>query len=125
MDKNDDETKKHLINFLEEFKQLIYERKITIRDRKVTLDTLIKLGYTFKNLEQILLSLTVEDYYEGPKKDIYKPGDHYWEFGKSINGEEYYIKVKIEQGPGDERAICLSFHGAERPLRFPYKEKLK
>ncbi len=123
MDKGDDETKKYLINFLEEFKGLIYESKILIKDRRDTQNTLIELGYTNKNLEEILLSLTVEDYYAGPKADTYKPGDHYWEFGKVIDGKEYYIKIKIVQGPGDERAVCLSFHGAKRPLRFPYKEK--
>lgn len=119
----DDETKKHLINFLEEFKGLIYEGKIWIKDRRDTRVALIELGYTFKNLEQLLLSLTVEDYYAGPKADTYKHGDQYWEFGKVINNKEYYIKVKIYQGPRDEQAVCLSFHRAGRPLRFPYKEK--
>ena len=88
MDESDDETKKYLINFLEEFKGLIYEHKVWIKDRRGIQDTLIELGYTQRNLEQILLSLTVEDYYAGPKADTYKTGDLYWEFGKVINGNE-------------------------------------
>jgi hypothetical protein len=117
-----EETKHYLTHFLEEFKELICEGKIWIKDRRDTLNTLSDLGYTLKNLEQILLSLTVEDYYAGPKIDIYKEGDSYWEFGKAINAKEYYIKVKIDQGPRDERAVCFSFHRAELPLIFPFKE---
>jgi hypothetical protein len=125
VDKTLKETKKYLINFLQEFKGLVYEGKIWIKDRKNTLDTLNELGYTLKNLEEILLSLTILDYYAGPKADIYVQGDHYWEFGRIIDGQEYYIKIKIGRGLRDETAICLSFHKPEWPLRFPFREEPK
>ena len=123
MAEGDDETKKHLINFLRDFKSLIHEDKIQIIERKITLDTLATLGYTQKDLKNILLALTVEDYYAGPKTDQYKPLDHYWELGVVINDKEYYIKVKIAQTSRDELAVCLSFHKSEWPLTFPYSEK--
>lgn len=121
MEKSIDETRRYLIHFLEEFKTLASEGRIWITNRKDTFNTLVELGYTTKDLETLLLSLTVEDYYAGPKQDIYRARDYYWEFGRVIKHQEYYIKIKIEQGERDERSVCLSFHRAERPMRFRFK----
>lgn len=115
------ETRRFLVKFLEEFKGLIYEGRLLITQRRKTQDALSQLGYTFNHLEPILLSLSVEDYYAGPKPDVYVQGDSYWEFGKFINARAYYIKVKIAQQRDGERAVCLSFHEAEVPLRFPFR----
>ena len=51
--------------------------------------------------------------------DEFKPG-YYWVFGKQIDGVEVYIKLKIAGLAGAERAVCLSFHKAERPLSYPF-----
>lgn len=123
METSDDETKRYLVHFLKDFKNLIYQDRLWIKDRQSTYQALIALGYTLKNLEPILLSIKVEDYCAGPKPDEYIPGEHYWEFGKLIENQEFYIKVKITQQRNGEKAVCLSFHPAEWPLSFPFKQE--
>jgi hypothetical protein len=44
-----------------------------------------------------------------------------WEFGKQVNDEEVYIKITL--GRTSSSAICISFHIAERPIQYPFKEE--
>jgi len=49
--------------------------------------------------------------YKGPKQDFdsNRPGD-IWEFKKSIDGMQFYVKVKIVQENGGDILKCLAFH---------------
>jgi len=62
----------------------------------------------------------VENYYDGPKQDRDRPGK-VWEFGKKIDGNEIYIKLKIAEVNNEKLAKCISFHKANSPLSFPLK----
>ena len=116
----DDELRKHVRQFLEEFKALIYEKGLFVQDRQINRQDLIELGLTAKQRAEIVLSLSVLDYSSGPIKDEYKPGD-YWVFGKHIGEAEVYIKLKIAGQNGAEHAVCLSFHKSVRPLSHPFE----
>jgi hypothetical protein len=61
------------------------------------------------------------DYSSGPNPDEYHSGD-YWVFGKDLDAIEIYIKLKIvSYNNGNERAVCLSFHPSEHPLKYPFR----
>ena len=42
-----------------------------------------------------------------------------WVFGKDIRGREVYIKIMISGLSG--QTICISFHIAESPMKYPFK----
>jgi hypothetical protein len=112
-----DEKLKQIKNFLYEFKELMAEETLFVVDRIKNCEALISLGLTFRQREGEIRTLSVENYCSGPTRDEYEKGD-YWVFGKMINGIEVYIKLKITSDKHNEHAVCMSFHPAERPLRY-------
>ena len=67
----------------------------------------------------IIENLTVEDYVDGPVVDtLHKVGDM-WVFGKDVKEREVYIKIQISELSG--QTICISFHLAEAPMKYPFK----
>lgn len=50
-----------------------------------------------------------------------------WVFGKDVKDREVYIKLQIieaiQQNGMKSQTICISFHIAEHPLVYPFKEK--
>lgn len=109
-----------LKQFLLDFKQAAASNGVDVVPRDVNMLTLSYLGITKKNLEEILLGLSVADYCKGPIQDKSKPGN-LWEFGKDIDGEEVYIKLKVVKDIS--LAKCISFHIAKYPLRYPFKRE--
>jgi hypothetical protein len=114
------ELRKYVLQFLKELKDLIHENGLFVLPHQKNKEALIDLGLTVKLRVEIVLSLSVSDYSAGPIRDEYEPGD-YWVFGKKIDGVEVYIKLRITEKSGYERAKCLSFHKAERPLNYPFE----
>lgn len=110
-----------MTKFLREFKKIIVEGRgldliPTPKNRKCMLD----LGITKRNCRDEILSLSVEDYCEGPKSDKDQSGQ-LWVFSKEINGMQVYIKLKTAVVGSQKIAKCLSFHLVESPLCFPYR----
>jgi hypothetical protein len=70
----EDELRKYVRQFLEEFKSLIFENGLQVTDRQINKLHLLELGLTAKQREEIVLSLSVLDYNSGPINDEYKPG---------------------------------------------------
>ncbi len=66
------------------------------------------------------MQLTLINYVSGPEsdRDIYK--DDLWVFGDDIEGEQYYIKIKI-RALVEQEVVCISFHKANFTLKFPWK----
>jgi len=116
-----DEAKKEAIRrFLREFKHIVTSgRGIDIVDRVKNTQALARLGLTKKNCREEILSLSLEDYCGGPKRDKDRPGE-VWEFGKLVEGKEVYIKLKIARVGRVKLAKCISFHEAEWGLWFPF-----
>ena len=108
-------------DFLVEFKGIMSKgRGLDIVNRRENIDTLAKKGLTKKNLIEEIMTLSVENYCQGPEPDRDKPGN-IWVFGKQIDTEEIYIKLKIAQVGKEKIAKCLSFHAASFPLCYPYR----
>jgi len=111
----------HVRLFLLKFKQIATSGSgVYIVPRKEVIPTLLQLGLTKRNVEEILLSLSVTDYCKGPEADRDRSGEM-WFFGKEIEGYEVYIKLKVAAVSDKEIAKCISFHIAKYPLSFPYK----
>lgn len=108
-------------NFLLEFKQAVTGGSgVELVPRDETLSTLARLGLTKANLEEILLRLSTTDYCQGPEPDRDRPGE-IWVFGREIEGEEVYIKLKVAQTKSRTIVKCISFHIAQFPLDYPYR----
>lgn len=105
--------------FLIEFKRIVSSHGPHIVQRLVNKDALLELGLTKENVKDEILSLSVADYCKGPEIDKDIPGD-IWVFGKTIDGKEVYIKLKIVEEGGKKIATCISFHPARYPLSFPF-----
>ena len=69
----------------------------------------------------VVKSIEVKDYSEGPIRDQLNGFNEMWVFGKDVNGTEVYIKISM--GVPNSNTICISFHAAEHPMRYPFKEK--
>lgn len=117
----EDQRKEYVRQFLKELKWLIDESGLIVADRVKNRDALLELGLTARQREEIVLSLSVQDYCSGPTADEYEPGQYYV-FGNKADGVEIYIKLKISESSGAEYAVCLSFHKAERPLIYPFNK---
>lgn len=69
--------------------------------------------------ELIVKNLQVQDYVEGPVIDVLNKEGEMWVFGKDVKGHEVYIKITL--GYENGQTICISFHIAEYPLKYPLK----
>jgi hypothetical protein len=119
--RSDPSDKKTIINkFLGTFKNLVHKRGITIPDREKNLKTLEEMGLTKYDIQTELMKLVCEDYIDGPNQD-HDPGypGEIWEFGKKINSEEIYIKLKIAS---NDKPVCLSFHHTEKQINYFFKK---
>lgn len=65
-------------------------------------------------------NLAAEDYVQGPVVDELNKLGEMWVFGKDVRGREIYIKVMIHSAIS--QTICISFHFAEHPLVYPFKD---
>ncbi len=111
----DTATSSEIIQFLNEAKSLIQSGYYTFVPRRKCLQSLAEHGLMIADAKDYLLSLSVKDYYKGPKpdKDPDKPGD-IWEFKKIIKNVRFYIKLKIDRnGRLESELKCLGFHEDE------------
>ncbi len=104
--------------FLGRFKKIVNHRGINVAQRQKNTDTLTELGFTNLDVQNEILRLESTDYIDGPNPDLDFPGD-VWEFGKAIQHEEVYIKLKF--AGGGTQAVCISFHFAEKGITYPFK----
>jgi hypothetical protein len=102
------------------FKELS-QNAFTFAERKKSLDTMARLGITVQQAKEEILRLTPQDYYRGPMPDRGPKGGEYWEFGKTMCGEQVFIKLKADVE--HSVAICFSFHIPDRTIEYPYKKE--
>lgn len=120
------ETRQAVKRFLEDYRDLIAHWKPYISPRDKNQAVLIELGLTLKDQWRILQELSVEDYVSGPEEGRTRRSQM-WVFGVTVKSVELYIKLQIlEYVPKDTHElvrtpVCISFHPAERPLRYPLK----
>ncbi len=124
--------KREVIAFLEELNELLgkedfnIDADLTLIKKKKTNDeehstpyTLLDLDYDTWDVVERLKELTVAEYSETKidKDDLNPP--LLFVFGKDINGRLVYVKLKIK-GNNKKRVLCVSFHYAKEPMKFPY-----
>lgn len=106
-------------SFLKEFKQKAKTFEIYFTPRKKNTEALLQLGITAKKREQAIMSLTVDNYYQGPTKDTTPGMPEYYEFGTVVNEKEVYIKLSL--GKFNKSPLCMSFHIAEHKMDYPLR----
>ena len=89
-------------------------------DRGKNQQTLHELEISPGKRKEIIGSIKVEDYSQGPLKDKMRGILPMWVFGKQVKKKEVYIKVSM--GIENNRAVCISFHIAEHPMNYPFKK---
>ncbi len=104
--------------FLLQFKKFA-QNVFSFYPREESLDTITRIGITIQQAKNEILGLTYEDYYRGPIPDKDREGEEFWEFGKTICGEQVFIKLKTVSEYGV--AICFSFHIPSKTIEYPYK----
>ena len=107
-----------ICNFLIDFKKIASKDGVLLWRNPNNRKTLEYLGITKKNLEEILIGLSVEECCSPPEPEHSGSGEEVFFFGKRVGGYEVYVKLKILR---DGRALCMSFHIAKKPLDFPLK----
>ena len=97
--------------FLAKAKNLMMTGKYVFIPRGRNMQALASRGMTLADAKSEILGLLVKDYYKGPKQDfdLSQPGD-VWEFKKDVDGEKFYVKLKIQNCNGEDILKCLSFH---------------
>ncbi|GHB24492.1 hypothetical protein GCM10008106_01530 [Mongoliitalea lutea] len=106
--------------FLREFKEKMKVWGVLfLDDRGKNFEALTQLDIRPMDREQILEALIVEDYSEGPKPEEIHGTKEMWVFGKIVKGQEIYIK--ITKGIIGSKVLCISFHLAERKIKYPFK----
>ena len=117
------QTKEDVELFLCRFHEKMKVFGILFRDdrdkNKKTLEAL-EITPVFRRV--VIENLTPQDYDEGPLVDtLYQRGEM-WVFGKDIKGRDVYIKITM--GMANCQTICISFHLAEHPLTYPFKDSV-
>lgn len=108
--------------FLKNFKEkMSFWDVVFLDDRGKNSQTLADLEIKPKDRKKVLEDLNVEDYYEGPLDEQWYGSSEMWVFGKLIKGIEVYIKITL--GVEGSSVICISFHEAEHPMNYPFKNK--
>ena len=124
--------KREVVAFLKELKDILgkedfnidsvfilIKRKKTDDEEHSTPYTLLDLDYDMWDVVERLKELTVSEYSETKidKDDLNPP--LLFVLGKEINKKLVYVKLKIK-GDQKRRVLCVSFHYARDPMKFPY-----
>jgi hypothetical protein len=92
---------------------------VFLDDRGKNQQTLHDLEISPAKRKEIITNLKTEDYSEGPLVEKMRGILPMWVFGKELKNKEIYIKISM--GLENNSAVCISFHIAEFPMNFPYK----
>jgi len=91
--------------------------------RSKNMATLARLGLTLEDAKSRVLALTTSDYVEGPVPRSGTSSQEAWVFGIVVERVPVYVKVSVRVEPA--RCLCISFHEAECPMRFPFAESTR
>jgi len=113
-------TKEEVELFLKRLKLKIKVFDIIFRDdRGKNMKTLAALEITATYRKEVVMNIEPDDYSEGPIVDTLNKMGEMWVFGKNVKGQEVYIKITL--GLPNSSTICISFHLAENPMNYPFK----
>lgn len=105
--------------FLRRFhaKTILFEP--VVLNRKKNDDSLAEVQITRKQVVEIIASLTIANFERGPLEEEFYGSKEMFEFGLTIKGVEFYVKLTL--GRENTPPVCISFHIAEHPLTYPFK----
>lgn len=106
-------------SFLSTFKSNLDIFGILYLDRSKNAQALLDLDIIAAERDRIIKDIKPEDYCEGPKEEKIFNQVEYWVFGKKVKSHEVYIKISL--GNYGSKVICISFHIAEHPMKYPLK----
>lgn len=114
------EDKENVSHFLYAFRQKAKVFGIVFRDdRGKNTQTLADLEITSKYREDVIMGLVPDDYIAGPVDDTLNRYTPMWVFGRKVKNRDVYIKISM--GLSNTSAVCISFHIAERELKYKFK----
>ena len=114
-------TREEVERFINSFQSKLKIFQIIFRDdRGKNTQALAELEISPTYRETVIKEIVVEDYSEGPIVDILNKYGEMWVFGKDVKKQEVYIKIAL--GHPNSSTICISFHKAERPIKYPFKK---
>ena len=99
---------------------LIRKRKKGEDEKFSTPYTLLDLDYDAEDVVNRLKELKVEEYSETKIDTDDANPPILFVFGKGINDELVYVKVKIREQ--QKQVVCVSFHYAKDKMTFPYAQ---
>jgi hypothetical protein len=97
-------------------------QRLRLSDRPENDSCLLDLSLTRGNVTDEIMDLSVLDYVSGPDPDR-KRGGVFWIFGKTIQGREVYVKLKLIESEEADIPLCVSFHLARSPMEYPFKSE--
>lgn len=107
-------------DFLLGMKLAVAQGRWMLADRDKNLADLASLGMTLSEVSDVLQSLTVNDYCDGPLADDKGRAKQWWVFGPRYAGATLYVKVSLNRAGTVE---CLSFHRALQPMSYPLRRR--
>ena len=113
-----------IASLLRTFKACVMLGRFEIRSRQKNRQALLDLDLSPERRREVLLGLEPEDYLAGPKPDYTDPTKDVWEFGKIVDDQDVYIKLRVVEDRKQKDthwAFLWSFHPAERPLKYPLR----
>lgn len=114
-------TREEVERFINNFQSKLKVFQIIFRDdRGKNTQALAELEISPIYRETVIKEIVVEDYSEGPIVDTLNKYGEMWVFGKDVKKQEVYIKIAL--GHPNSSTICISFHKAERPIKYPFKK---
>ena len=115
-------TKREVQLFLKQFHMKMKIYGIIYRDdRGKNQQALEELEIIPSYRKMVIENLCAEDYVQGPVMDELNKFGEMWVFGKDVKQREVYIKIML--GGVGCQTICISFHVAEYPLKYPFKSR--
>lgn len=113
-------SKNDVEKFLKELQVRIKIFGILFLDRRgKNQQALLDLEITPNKRKDIIKSIEVRDYSQGPIEEEMRSFKPMWVFGKTVKSKEVYIKISL--GKSSSKAVCISFHIAEHSLKYPFK----
>ena len=114
-------TKSEVERFLKDFKvKMSIYQIIFFDDRGKNAQALLDLDISPISRKETITNLKVEDYSEGSLEEKMRGILPMWVFGKTVKKQEVYIKISM--GRENSQTICISFHPAEHPMKYPLKK---
>ena len=113
-------TEQEVSTFIKDFKIKMKFWDVLFRDdRGKNAQALVDLELRPIERKNILETLEIIDYSEGPLEEKLYGSADMWVFGKKIKKKEVYIKITI--GAMGCSVICISFHLAQHKMQYPFK----